>query len=352
MRYSFVSDHWQYQASFVIIAAAVAGGSSLLRRFGGPRACVIGCIVATAVCVSLATRARHAARLYRSPLDLWIEAVRDNPHSGAAWNNYGTELYNRGRKAEAIACYLRGIEVEPDWNEPYLSLGAALQAKDPAGGIPWFERAIGKPGSAGDPRAHLAGALLALGRRDEALAWYDRALADRPVSPAYRRTVAGLHLQRGDTGTAIQLYEAEVQDWPRDPEAWFLLANAQAAAGQMPGARAALTEACRRAKSDHAMIRAFGSRLLTTLQPELAADAFRASLQRQPDYGPAYVGLGYASEVLGRTQDAKAAYESALRVQPGSRDAREGLERLRTSTTLTTAPTSAFSAPSSTMPAR
>jgi tetratricopeptide (TPR) repeat protein len=290
--------------------------------------------------------------VYRDPLQLWAKATRDNPHSGAAWNNYGTELYNRGRKAEAMECYLRGIEVEPGWNEPYLSMGAAQQAKDPASAIPWFERAIGKPGSAGDPRAHLAGALLALGRMDEALAMYDQALDESPVSPGYRRTAAALHQQRGDAARAVELYEAETRDWPRDPEAWFLLAGAWASAGKMSEARVALAEACRRAKSDHAMIRAFGSRLLTTFQPELAVDAFRECLNRQPDYGPAYNGLGYALEQLGRTQEAKAAYESALRVQAGSRDAREGLARIGASTSTRQAPASAFSAPSSTMPAR
>jgi tetratricopeptide (TPR) repeat protein len=347
MRYSFVSDHWQYQAGFVVIAAAVAGCCYTLRRFGGSRVTVVvgGPVVTGVVCVALATRSWHEAQVYRSPLDLWAKAVHDNPSSGAAWNNYGAELNNRGRKAEAVECFLRGIEVEPGWNEPYLSMGAVQQAKDPAAAIPWFERAIGKPGCAGDPRALLAGALLALGRADEALTWFDRALADSPVSPGYRRVAAGLHLQRGDTAKAIQLYEAETHDWPRDPDAWFLLAGARATAGQMPEARAALAEACRRAKSDHAMIRGFGSRLLASLQPELAADAFRASSELQPDYGPAYVGLGYSLELLGRTQEAKAAYHAALRVQPGSRDAREGLARLES-------PKGAFPGPSSTMPAR
>jgi cytochrome c-type biogenesis protein CcmH/NrfG len=93
------------------------------------------------------------------------------------------------------------------------------------------------------------------------------------------------------------------------------------------------------------MIRGFGSRMLAISQPELAAQAFRACLDLQPDYAPAYVGLGYASELLGRTQDATAAYQSALRLQPGSRDAQAGLARIASSK-------SAFSARASTMPAR
>jgi Flp pilus assembly protein TadD len=184
-----------------------------------------------------------------------------------------------------------------------------------------------------------------LGRTDEALALYDQALDDSPVSPGYRRAAAGLHLQRGNVRRAIQLYEAETRDWPRDPDAWFYLASARATAGQTSEARAALAEACRRAKSDHAMIRGFGSRLLVTQQPALAVDAFRACIELQPDYGPAYTGLGFALELSGRTKEATAAYDSALRLQPGSRDAREGLERIKASK-------SAFSSPLSTMPAR
>jgi tetratricopeptide (TPR) repeat protein len=193
--------------------------------------------------------------------------------------------------------------------------------------------------------------LLALGRTDEALASYERALAGHPVNPRYRATVAMLQMQRGNPGRAVELYRDEIHEWPRLPENWYRLADALAAAGRPTEARDALDEACRRAKGDHAVVNGFGLRFLTSGRPGLAEVALREAIRLEPDYVPAYNNLGRALEALNRADEAKKAYQTAMKLQPGNRDAAAALARMQTGRSPASSP-SAFSASSSTMPAR
>lgn len=368
MRYSFVADHWQYHAGFVVIAAVVATATKVLWRLAGEgrrrAAGVVGTVLAMAVCLVLAVHSWHEAHFYKDGMTLWAEAIRDNPTNAYLHNNYGAELLAAGRKDAAREYFRRAIELDPTPSEPYLGMGASYMQESPATALAWYERAVGKEGTAGHPRGFVGEALAALGRTDEALASFELALADRPVNPRYRGTAARLQMERGNPGRAVELYRDEIYEWPRYAENWYKLADALAAAKRPDEAREAVAEACRRAKGDHALINGFATQFLTSGRPELAEQAARAAICLQPDYGPAHVHLGRALEALNRPAEAEAAYAEALRVQPGFRDAAQGLFRLQDrastrpasgpqpSTAATAVPTSAFSAPSSTMPAR
>jgi tetratricopeptide (TPR) repeat protein len=360
MRYSFVADHWQYHAGFVVIAAVVAAATHALRRLSGKTnrrpAVVAGSLLASGVCIVLAVESWHEAHHYQNGMTVWAEAIRDNPTNGILHSNYGAELLAAGRKDEARRYFLRAIELDPTPSEPYLGMGASYMPGDPATALEWYQRAVGKEGTAGHPRGFVGEALLALGRTDEAMASFELALADHPVNPRYRGTVARLEMERGNPGRAAELYRDEIHDWPRYPENWYNLADALAAAGKTDEARKALAEACRRAKGNHGLINGFGSQFLVGGRPELAEQALREAIRLQPDYGPAHANLGRALEALNRPVEAEAEYAEALRVQPGFRDAAQALARLqqtRSSTRpATTKPASAFSGPPGTMPAR
>ena len=59
-----------------------------------------------------------------------------------------------------------------------------------------------------------------------------------------------------------------------------------------------------------------------------ARDLLLKSAEAKPDYAPTFAGLGRAYEGLDDLQDAKAAYESALKLDPNNFTARDGLQRV------------------------
>jgi tetratricopeptide (TPR) repeat protein len=57
----------------------------------------------------------------------YAQAVDLAPTDGWMRHRYGTALLNIGRPADAVAQFLRAIELEPSYADPYLGLGRALE---------------------------------------------------------------------------------------------------------------------------------------------------------------------------------------------------------------------------------
>ena len=72
---------------------------------------------------------------------------------------------------------------------------------------------------------------------------------------------------------------------------------------------------------DDAMVRfGFAAAYLDAGQGEAAAVEYAETVRLKPDYSAAYRGLGRALERVGRTAEAKAAYEKGLEVATGTGD--------------------------------
>lgn len=177
---------------------------------------------------------------------LIADAVRQNPHIGAAHRNYALALSTLGRKKEAIDRYERAIALEPTFCDAYVHLaGLLVDVGQSERALSWCDR--GLKYHAQDPTLHLAravalrarerldealrscetaitlrstyveawdkrgAALQELGRPQEALQSYAAAIKLRPdFAHAYHH--AGLvHLQMGEFGPGWELFEHREQ---------------------------------------------------------------------------------------------------------------------------------------------
>lgn len=118
MRYSYVADHFAYQAAAVFAAVAVCGIANLLA--GRPpivrRAAVGLGVVVLAVLGVLTFR---QSRVYRDQDTLWKDTLAKNPDCFMCHTNYGYSLVTRGRVAEAIDHFEASLRLKPD-NVPTL----------------------------------------------------------------------------------------------------------------------------------------------------------------------------------------------------------------------------------------
>jgi tetratricopeptide (TPR) repeat protein len=159
-RYSFVADHFQYLASIALLSlfgAAVTtmlARHQLLQRKVGRTFCVV-------LPFALASGTFAEAFSYRGPEPLWCETVRQNPRSWLALDNLGI-LYNNeknyrlaesyikramalrpqedagdyfnlaeneatlGRKSDAVAHYLKAIQLDPKQMLAHANVGKLL----------------------------------------------------------------------------------------------------------------------------------------------------------------------------------------------------------------------------------
>lgn len=330
MRYSLVSDHWQYPAEIAAIAALVGTATTLLRRLPPSIFAAVSVALSTCVCLALGGLTWREAHVYRTNATLWADVIKHHPSSAIAHNNYGAELWAMGRRDEARAHYRRSIELDPRSWEGYVSMGLSyIQEGSLDDAIDWFRQALGRHGSGKDPRIRLADALLVQGDNTQALDYYEQALAADPTSPVDRAIVGTLLEQHGRVAPAMKLYREQAQSFPDDPEGWFRLADALLRHGQSNEAGAAFAQARRASAGNHVTLTSLGSRMIVAGHPELAVDALKDAVRARPDYGPAHNHLGRAFEALGQLDEAARAYAEAIRVQPGFQEAADNLARVR-----------------------
>jgi Flp pilus assembly protein TadD len=195
------TDWWQYMAAPGIFACIGAGFATTARKwkFAMPLLAVLIAL--------LVIQTWRRASIYQS-MESYCRAVTvENPHAWTLQNNLGIMLKRQGRFAEAEACYRRALQDNPGYVEAHINLGNALGAAgDTAGAEAEFRRAAqmrpGDPDAIEDlaalggmleerghfaeaegcfrdvlglapegiaPRIQLCQALVAQGKRDEAL---------------------------------------------------------------------------------------------------------------------------------------------------------------------------------------
>ncbi len=116
-------------------------------------------------------------------VDYFSRLVALAPFDKAARNNLGTAYSSSGRHAEAIAEYLRALEIDPGYAQAHVNLGLSLASQGGARigeAIVHFRAALAiDPGDA-DTHNHLGLALMAQGDINPAIVHFSRALEIRP----------------------------------------------------------------------------------------------------------------------------------------------------------------------------
>src|SRR5262249_42010213 len=136
-------------------------------------------VAASLVIVALGLRTTVRLGAYRTPVTLWLDAVRHQPNDAVAHTNLGTVLVDARRGEEAIPEFEQALLLEPDDTAAHNDLGALLSRvgrEDEA--IAHLQQALALRPDEPKAKAHmnLGNALLAVGRTDQALAQLEEAV--------------------------------------------------------------------------------------------------------------------------------------------------------------------------------
>jgi len=174
-----------------------------------------------------------------------------------------------------------------------------------------------------------------LGRLRES---YQRAVAANPKLYNARVALARDYAfgREPELPKAIAEAREAVQLMPRRHEGWDALLYALARQGNKPGVDAALADAARRMPGEGSPLFNAARGWMEGAQPDDArAEALlRAYLKTQPDVGRPTLGMAHwslaiALEKQGRKEDARAAIETAARLEPKNERIQNDLKRLR-----------------------
>jgi tetratricopeptide (TPR) repeat protein len=358
--YSFVADHFQYQASLGIIVPVAAGLTLAAGRLpaavrwltpvgGGLLLATLGALTWRQCGIYRDAGTLYRATLARNPA-CWMAhtnlgdllsripgrlpeaighfeaALRINPRDVNAHNDLGhafTEI--PGRLPAAIAEYEAALRIDPRFAPAHNNLGVAL-SKIPGrlpDAIRHFEAAVRLAPEAAALHDNLGVALLKIPERaPEATAQFESAVRLNPDSADLQNNL-GVALAKipGRLPEAAAHLEAAVRLNPRSAE---MHSNLGVALAQMPGrlpeAIAQFEAAVRVDPRSAEAYNNLGAALSKI--PERAPEAisqFEAATRLKPDFAEAHNNLGDALvKIPGRLPEAIAEYEATLRLSPDS----------------------------------
>ena len=235
MRYSYVADHFAYQAVAVAAACAaggvgaLAGGNAALRRAAAA--------AGVAVLAVLGVLTFRHAQEFRTADALWRSTLAKNPGCFMCHTNYGFLLYREGRVADAIDHFKASLRLEPD-NVPAL-LNLAKVDED-RGRLDEAASEL-RSALALDPAnttvlVNLGTVYTKAGRYDEAIGAYRDAL--RHPSPADYLAHNGLGVALIRQGRRLEAVEEFREALRLKPDYWMAQANLERAlARPMPDHR-------------------------------------------------------------------------------------------------------------------
>ena len=320
MRYTFVTDHWQYfgcMSVFALAAAVIAKTLARLGIWGRPA----GTIMIIALLATLAALSNRQSANYANEETLLQNTLRQNPNCPMAYYNLGLTYFQQGRLDKAIEQYQKMLQLNPAETDALNNLGSALlqQGKlDDA--VAYYEKALAIEPDSAETHYNLGNALFQQGRTGEAMAHFQRALALKPDSAEAHYNLGNALLQQGRLDEAMAQYQKALAIKPDYAEAHNNLGNVFIQKGRPEEAVAEFQSAATINPGYADAHNNLGSAFLQQGQPDKAVIQYQKALAIAPGDPDIHDHLGDALLQTGRTAEAMAQYQRALTLKSDSAD--------------------------------
>ncbi|MBY0278010.1 tetratricopeptide repeat protein [Candidatus Binatia bacterium] len=227
----------------------------------------------------------------------------------------GTANERTGDHAGAERAFRRGLELAPNDAEILNALGWTLfQEGRTAEAVAEYERAVAADARHAKSHNNLALALVELGRLDEAASHFETSLELAPraeIWSDYGFTLARL----GKTQEALAAYAKALEMDPACPSAHLNLAVVAIQSGNLADAESHYRSALP-GRPTAATHNGLGYVLLRQDRADEAFAEFRAAIEIDPSYTPAYNNLADGLAREGKLAEAEQVYEKSLAVKP------------------------------------
>ena len=293
MRYSFVTDHWQYTSIIGVIALAV-GLASWLSNGWSHKLRQLAVIVAAVVVGLFSVLTWNRCHVFKNLEPLWRDTISKNPNAWMAHNNLGTLLAGQGKIEEAIHHCREALRINPHHA--------------------WIHAA-------------LAEALVADGRLEEAIYHFSQAVKLKPDFYEAHNDL-GLTLEKqGKVKEAEHHFAEAVRINPEFAEGHQNLGMLLAKQGRVEEAEHHFAEAVRIAPNSADAQYNLGLALAVQGQPKQASLHLSEAIRLKPDFAEAHFNLGAILASEGRLDEAIKHFSKALQIRPNFPQAEHYLKR-------------------------
>ena len=218
MRYSFVADHFQYHAGTAMLALIAAAATQLFPGLE-KRPC-LALAAALPILAVLGCLTWSRCLVYRDQVSLWTDTVARNPRAWMAHTNLANLLVDGGRHEDALAHYIKAVELRPYDMQVYLNFGAGyLMTGSTPRAIEMFRRGLECPNGAPDLRSklenNLGSALVTIGDIDGAVRFYRQAIDDNPLNSSAHSNLGKVLASLGRNAEAKEHYQIALHPQPK-----------------------------------------------------------------------------------------------------------------------------------------
>lgn len=239
---------------------------------------------------------------YATGVSLWSSVITQYPNSARAHNNLGVGYTTARQDEDAVAAFREAVRLEPRFSRAYTSMGQAL---------------------------------LRLERGEEAVEAYRMSAELEPNSWQAVYNYGAVLVENGRESDGREVLESAKAIDPTRLEPYINIGNVltdwrlfdEAVAELQSGLDYASpsTPPDLLAKANFNLANSY-ARLK---QYELAVESYLRAVADDPKHDMAYYGMGFSLQQLQRFEDAEAAYDAAVRINPENRTAKEALESMR-----------------------
>ncbi|HVN76038.1 MAG TPA: tetratricopeptide repeat protein [Thermoanaerobaculaceae bacterium] len=212
MRYSYVADHFAYQAVAVASAAVACGAAGSTAR-AGVTARRAAAVAGVAVLAALGVLTFRQCRAYRSEDALWRDALAKNPDCFICHTNYGHWLAVNGRVSDAVGHFEEALRLKPDNVLALLNLARIEEQRgDFDGAVARYRAALAIDPADADALVNLGTLYTKAHRPDDAIAQYEEALRHPSPDDYLAHNGMGVALmQQGRAAEAVEQFRESLR---------------------------------------------------------------------------------------------------------------------------------------------
>lgn len=290
-RYSYVSDHFQYQASLGIFALMIFTAAWLGKKLSSATA--LPALPVVVIAAFYAVHTPRQAAFFKDEATLWRSSLKVNDDAWLCHSSIGLELIAQGNYELGEAACRRALELYPKAPEVYHNLGVMRVRQNRIDeAILFFQDAIRVLETAHDSHFYLGTILSKIGKPDEALSHLTRAVELRPKDDRMRLALARQLIEMNRDDKAAEHLALLIKADDSNAQAHYLMAVVHRMRGD----------------------------------PRRAIGEYEATLRLVPEAADVHNELGELLLQVGRGDDAKARFREALRLDPIHEKARKNLD--------------------------
>ena len=311
------NDHRMY-FPFVGLAFAICWAGALsFRKHPLPRPAIAG--ICALLLAALAWGSHERNKVWNTEESLWLDVTQKSPANGRGLMNYGLTQMGAGRYQLALEYFNRANSLTPNYYFLEINLGVAYGGlRNGAEAEKHFRRAIELAPAEAVPKYFYARWLNSVGRTSEAIANLSLAVEQNPSNLDVRYLLMQIYAKLGDANNLHRQVTETLTLFPGDETANSWLARG-AQPTPTPAAGPPTPESYLNQSLDLYRAGKF---------PE-SIGAARQALKLRPDYAAAWNNIMSAYNAISDWDNAIAAGEKAVSLDPGSQLARNNLAAAR-----------------------